>query len=190
MWHLQHPEGPREINELHVPVDVPVKLTMTSQDVIHDFYIPAFRVKKDVLPGRYTSLWFQADRNRHVSSFLRAILRHQPRRNDRLGLRDVARRITPRGSRAARRTNRWRSRASSCSRTTAASTATLADGTGRGPSLAGHVWQARKTRERRDARGGRSSDPPGDSGAQLRARAQLPADHAHVSGPIDRRADA
>jgi cytochrome c oxidase subunit II len=59
MWHLQHPEGPREINELHVPVGVPVKLTMTSQDVIHDFYIPAFRVKKDVLPGRYSSIWFQ-----------------------------------------------------------------------------------------------------------------------------------
>ena len=59
MWHLQHPEGPREINELHVPVGQPVKLTMTSQDVIHDFYIPAFRVKKDVLPGRYTSIWFQ-----------------------------------------------------------------------------------------------------------------------------------
>jgi len=60
MWHIQHPEGPREIDELHVPVNVPVKVTMTSQDVIHDFYIPAFRVKKDVLPGRYTSLWFQA----------------------------------------------------------------------------------------------------------------------------------
>ena len=59
MWHVQHPEGPREINELHVPVGVPTKLTMTSQDVIHDFYIPAFRVKKDVLPGRYTSLWFE-----------------------------------------------------------------------------------------------------------------------------------
>jgi cytochrome c oxidase subunit II len=60
MWHIQHPEGPREIDELHVPVGVPIKLTMTSQDVIHDFYIPAFRVKKDVLPGRYSSLWFQA----------------------------------------------------------------------------------------------------------------------------------
>jgi cytochrome c oxidase subunit II len=60
MWHLQHAEGPREINELHVPVGVPIKLTITSQDVIHDFYIPAFRVKKDALPGRYTSLWFQA----------------------------------------------------------------------------------------------------------------------------------
>ena len=60
MWHLQHPEGPREINALHVPVNVPVKLTMTSQDVIHGFYVPSFRLKKDVLPGRYTSFWFQA----------------------------------------------------------------------------------------------------------------------------------
>jgi len=61
MWHIQHPEGPREINALHVPVGENIKLTMTSQDVIHGFYIPAFRVKKDVLPGRYTSIWFKAD---------------------------------------------------------------------------------------------------------------------------------
>lgn len=60
MWQIQHPEGIREINELHVPVNRPVKLIMTSQDVIHDFFIPAFRVKKDVLPDRYTSIWFEA----------------------------------------------------------------------------------------------------------------------------------
>lgn len=60
MWHIQHPEGVREINELHVPIGVPVKITLTSQDVIHDFYIPAFRVKRDATPGRYNSLWFQA----------------------------------------------------------------------------------------------------------------------------------
>ncbi len=60
MWQLQHAEGVREINELHVPVGRPIKLTMTSEDVIHDFFIPAFRVKKDVVPGKYTSLWFQA----------------------------------------------------------------------------------------------------------------------------------
>jgi|SRR5579863_861174 len=60
MWHLQHPEGVREINELHVPVGRPIKLTMTSEDVIHDFFIPAFRVKKDVVPGRYSSIWFEA----------------------------------------------------------------------------------------------------------------------------------
>jgi cytochrome c oxidase subunit 2 len=60
MWKVEHPEGQREINELHVPVGRPVKLTITSEDVIHDFFIPAFRVKKDALPGRYTSLWFTA----------------------------------------------------------------------------------------------------------------------------------
>ena len=60
MWKLQHPEGVEEINELHIPVNQPIKLTMTSEDVIHDFSVPAFRVKKDVVPGMYTSLWFQA----------------------------------------------------------------------------------------------------------------------------------
>ena len=59
MWKIEHSGGQREINELHVPLGRPVKLTMTSEDVIHDFYVPAFRVKKDVLPGRYTSLWFE-----------------------------------------------------------------------------------------------------------------------------------
>lgn len=62
MWKIQHPEGNKEINELHVPVGKPVKLIMTSQDVIHSFYIPAFRIKQDVLPGRYTSQWFEATR--------------------------------------------------------------------------------------------------------------------------------
>lgn len=60
MWKIQHPEGNREINDLHVPVGRPVKLTMTSEDVIHSFFLPAFRVKADVLPGRYTTVWFEA----------------------------------------------------------------------------------------------------------------------------------
>ena len=62
MWTVQHPGGQREINTLHVPINEAVRLTMTSQDVIHSFYVPAFRVKQDVLPGRYTQLWFQATR--------------------------------------------------------------------------------------------------------------------------------
>jgi len=62
MWKVQHPEGRREINELHVPLGRPIKLTMTSEDVIHSFFVPAFRIKQDVLPGRYTTLWFKADR--------------------------------------------------------------------------------------------------------------------------------
>ena len=60
MWKVQHPEGQSEINELHVPAGQPVRLTMTSEDVIHDFFLPAFRVKKDVVPGRYSSVWFEA----------------------------------------------------------------------------------------------------------------------------------
>ncbi len=59
MWKMQHPDGQREINTLHVPVDRPIRLTMISQDVIHSFYVPDFRVKQDVLPGRYTTLWFE-----------------------------------------------------------------------------------------------------------------------------------
>lgn len=62
MWKVQHPEGRREIDELHVPVGYPVKLTITSQDVIHSFYIPAFRIKMDAVPGRYTSTWFEASK--------------------------------------------------------------------------------------------------------------------------------
>jgi cytochrome c oxidase subunit 2 len=62
MWHTQHAEGRAEINELHVPVGRAIKLIMTSQDVIHSFYVPAFRVKQDVLPGRFTSMWFQPAR--------------------------------------------------------------------------------------------------------------------------------
>jgi cytochrome c oxidase subunit II len=60
MWKFQHLDGQREINELHVPVGRAVKLIMTSEDVIHDVFVPAFRIKADVLPGRYTNIWFQA----------------------------------------------------------------------------------------------------------------------------------
>ena len=60
MWKIEHMEGQREINELHVPVGQNVKMILTSQDVIHSFFIPAFRLKQDVIPGRYTTLWFNA----------------------------------------------------------------------------------------------------------------------------------
>ena len=60
MWKIQHSTGQREINELHIPVGRKVKLIMTSEDVIHDFFVPAFRMKADVVPGIYTSEWFEA----------------------------------------------------------------------------------------------------------------------------------
>jgi cytochrome c oxidase subunit 2 len=58
MWKFEHETGQREINQLHVPINRDVKMIMSSQDVIHSFFVPAFRVKADVLPGRYTSVWF------------------------------------------------------------------------------------------------------------------------------------
>lgn len=60
MWKFQHPEGQREINVLHVPVGEKIVLKMTSEDVIHSFFVPAFRVKQDVLPGTYSTVWFEA----------------------------------------------------------------------------------------------------------------------------------
>jgi cytochrome c oxidase subunit 2 len=60
MWKIQHSTGQREINELHVPVGRKIKLIMTAEDTIHDFFVPAFRIKADVLPGKYTTQWFEA----------------------------------------------------------------------------------------------------------------------------------
>ena len=60
MWKLQHTDGRREMNELHVPVGEPVRLTMASEDVIHSFFVPAFRFKRDVVPGRFSTAWFEA----------------------------------------------------------------------------------------------------------------------------------
>jgi cytochrome c oxidase subunit 2 len=62
MWQVQQPSGVREINELHVPSGKPVVLTLTSEDVIHSMFLPALRITQDVLPDRYTYLWFTADK--------------------------------------------------------------------------------------------------------------------------------
>lgn len=60
MWKAEHPGGQKEINSLHVPINRDIDLLMTSEDVIHDFSVPAFRIKRDVLPGRYQHIWFRA----------------------------------------------------------------------------------------------------------------------------------
>jgi cytochrome c oxidase subunit 2 len=62
MWKIQHPEGNREIDELHVPLGRNIKLLIASQDVIHSFFLPAFRIKQDAVPGRYSELWFKANK--------------------------------------------------------------------------------------------------------------------------------
>jgi len=62
MWKFQHPDGHREINALHIPVGQPIKLNIQSEDVIHSVFIPAFRIKQDAVPGRQTSIWFEASK--------------------------------------------------------------------------------------------------------------------------------
>ena len=99
MWKIQHPDGRREINELHLPVGQPVKLIMTSQDVIHDFFIPAFRNKQDVVPGRYTTEWFTPDAPGKVSLFCSQYCGTNHSQMVRHGLRDRSRTNTPSGSR-------------------------------------------------------------------------------------------
>jgi cytochrome c oxidase subunit 2 len=69
MWKVQHMEGRREINQLHVPTGQAIKLTLTSEDVIHSFYVPAFRIKQDAVPGRYTEIWFEATKPGHYHLF-------------------------------------------------------------------------------------------------------------------------
>jgi cytochrome c oxidase subunit II len=60
MWKAEHPGGQHEINSLHMPTGKPIQLTLISQDVFHSFSIPAFRVKREAIPGRYTTVWFEA----------------------------------------------------------------------------------------------------------------------------------
>ena len=102
MWKIQHPEGQREINALHVPVGQAIKMKIASEDVIHSFYIPAFRIKQDAVPGRYTSIWFKATKVGHLSPVLRRVLRHRALADDRQrhrhgaeGLRELAGRRHP-----------------------------------------------------------------------------------------------
>jgi cytochrome c oxidase subunit 2 len=82
MWKFQHLEGQREINELHIPAGRPVKITISSEDVLHSLYFPAFRTKMDAIPGRYTELWFEAQTPACTTSSAR-VLRHQSLRHDR-----------------------------------------------------------------------------------------------------------
>ena len=80
MWKFQHLEGQREINELHLPAGRPVKITISSEDVLHSLYFPAFRTKMDAIPGPLHRAVVRSAEARRVPHLLRRILRHQPRR--------------------------------------------------------------------------------------------------------------
>ena len=111
MWKFAYPDG-RDANDvLTVPVGRPVKLVMTSRDVIHSFYVPAFRVKKDVLPGRYTTLWFEATRAGHVS---RSGAPSTAASSHSLMRGEVVRARRRRTTRAGKRSSRRRTRLADC----------------------------------------------------------------------------
>ena len=84
MWHLQHSEGPREIDELHVPVGVPIKLTMTSQDVIHRLLYSGLSREEGCAAQPLQLHLVSGERNRHLTSLLRPVLWHQSLRHDRV----------------------------------------------------------------------------------------------------------
>src|ERR1017187_4572529 len=90
MWKVQHLEGRREINELHIPLGRAVKLTLTSEDVIHSFFVPAFRTKQDAVPGRYSTTWFQPTKAGKYHLLCAEYCGTAPFRHDRLDLRDGA----------------------------------------------------------------------------------------------------
>ena len=110
MWKFQHLEGQREINELHVPVGRPIKITVTSEDVLHSLYFPAFRTKIDAIPGPLHGAVVRGDQGRDVSHLLRRVLRHESLGDDRLGDGDGAGRRIRRGWPAAAKA-RWPSAA-------------------------------------------------------------------------------
>ena len=82
LWQFEYPDGSRTINDIHVPVNKPVKFTMTSEDVLHDFFVPDMRVKHDIIPGRYTQIWFTPNRARPAQFHLRRILRQGSLRHE------------------------------------------------------------------------------------------------------------
>ena len=157
MWKFQHLNGQREINELHVPVGRAVKLIMTSEDVIHDFFVPAFRVKADVVPGRYTQLWFEATKPGTLSPLLRRVLRHAALGHDRRGRRDGAERVP--GVAERRRAGRVAGvgRREAVRRISRATPATGPTRRAAGPSLDGLFGKTVTLAERRDGR--RSTRP-------------------------------
>ncbi len=103
MWKAQHVSGQKEINELHVPVGQPVKLILDPEDVIHSFYIPAFRVKMDAVPGRHTVMWFEATTPGKYHLFCAEYCGTEPLGHDRHRPRDGGRPSSRPGSAAAAR---------------------------------------------------------------------------------------
>jgi cytochrome c oxidase subunit 2 len=136
MWRFQHVDGQREINQLHVPIGRPIKVTFTSEDVLHDLYIPAFRVKADAIPGRYSSIWFMPTKTGEYHLFCAEYCgtRHS-------GMIGTVYVMEPDEYQAwlsgGAGTGSMSARGEQLFQQLACSSCHLTDGTGRGPSLAG-----------------------------------------------------
>ena len=186
MWKLEHAEGQREINELHVPVGRDVKLIMTSQDVIHSFYIPAFRMKQDVLPGRYTVEWFRATKpgvyhlfcaeycGTQHSGMVGDIVVQEPAQYEAWMNGGSSGPLSATGEKIFAELG-----CATCHRT---------DTQGRGPNLARRLRQAGATRRWPHRNRRRKLSARVHPRSRCKAGQGLPAHHAHVSGPGHRRA--
>ena len=184
MWKLQHMEGQREINELHIPVNRPVKLIMTSEDVIHSFFVPAFRTKQDVLPGRYTMEWFQPNKPGRYHLFCAEYC--GTKHSGMIGWIDV---MEPSEYQA------WLSGGRAMGSLAEAGEKLFqrpglhqlpsSDRPGTLSEPGGSVRPAGETLHRRDGEGGRGLHPRVDSESECQGRRRLPADHADVPGAGD-----
>ncbi len=189
MWKLQHPEGAREINQLHIPVGVPVRLTMTSEDVIHDFFVPAFRIKMDVVPGRYTSEWFQATKTGSYHLFCAQYcgMLHS-------GMTGTIEVMSPTDYAQWLRDNSGnKSMAESGQELFArlsCDTCHVTDGTGSGPALQGRFGKASHAARWPDPHDGRRIRAAIHSQSRVAAFAELSPGDAHFSGANQRRADS
>ena len=134
--------GSARSTTLHVPVGRPVKITMASEDVIHSLWFPAFRVKTDVLPNRYRTMWFEATKTGTLPHLLRRVLRHAALGDDRLGRWSWSRPNTSAGWPAAREGS-LASQGEKLFQKYACNTCHMDDGTGRGPVLAGSYGKTR-----------------------------------------------
>ena len=189
MWKFQHLDGQREINELHVPVGRPVKLIMTSEDVIHDVFVPAFRIKADVMPGRYTHLWFQPTKPGRYHLFCAEYCGTQ--HSGMIGQVVVMEPSeyqtwlsggAPEGSLASAGAKLFQD--------LACNTCHRPDAQGRGPVLEGLFGKTVTAAERRDGDRRRGVRPRIDSQSGGEDRGGIPADHADVPGAGHRGAAA
>ena len=186
MWKLQHEEGQREINELHVPVGRDVKMIMTSQDVIHSFYVPAFRIKQDVLPGRYTTHGFVPLSRGHIicSAPNIAASQHSGMIGKIVVMEPAQYEAWLSGGGA---TGSWRRPARIFSSNWAASTCHRSDTQGRGPNLVGLFGKPVQLEDGRMVTRRRKLHPRIHSGPGRKSGERIQTHHAGFPGNGERR---